>query len=111
MLELLSHGEANEDFARDVRLGEPGKRCGSCGHPGTARRKKWVSGISCTRVWKAGQPSRLILPGGGEALEFLEPVLDQDHFGDRLGLPLFQLDHEKSLPIEGQIIGAHGPTE
>ena len=42
------------------------------------------------------QPSRacvLLLAGGAEALEFLEPALDEDHFGDGRGLPLVELDH------------------
>ena len=44
---------------------------------------------------------------GHEALEFLEPVLNQDHFDDRRGLLLFELDHEKSIPVVGQIIAPH----
>ncbi len=35
-----------------------------------------------------------ILPAGrDQALEFLEPVLHEDHFGDGRWLPLFRLDH------------------
>ena len=44
---------------------------------------------------------------GDEPFEILEPVLDQYHFGDRRRLPVFELDHEKSLPVEGQVIGAY----
>ncbi len=36
---------------------------------------------------------------GGEALEFLEPVLHEDHFGDGLGLSLIQFHHQKPLTI------------
>jgi hypothetical protein len=52
--------------------------------------------------------SRLLLSGGDQALEFLNPVLDEDHFGHGLGFVLVVLDHEKSLRVEGQIIAAYG---
>ena len=42
-----------------------------------------------------------------EPLEFLEPVLDEDDFCDRRGLPVFEPDHEKSLPVEGQVPAAY----
>jgi hypothetical protein len=38
-------------------------------------------------------PDGLILPGRGEPLEFLEPVLDEDQFGHGLGLLFLQLYH------------------
>jgi hypothetical protein len=41
-------------------------------------------------------------------LEFLEPVLNEDHLGDGRGLRLFELDHEESLSIQGQIITTYG---
>ena len=50
----------------------------------------------------------LLLPGGHEALEFLEPVLDEDHLADGRGLPLLHLNHQKSLLVEGQVIVAYG---
>jgi hypothetical protein len=41
---------------------------------------------------KQGEPSAnnggSVLSGGHEALELLEPVLDEDHFGDKRGIPL-----------------------
>ena len=48
--------------------------------------RAFLEGVDC------GQP-RLLVAGGDEALEFLKPVLHQDHFGDRCGLPLFELGH------------------
>ena len=42
-----------------------------------------------------------LISAGDEALEFLEPVLDQDHLGDRRRRPLLELHHQESLPIEG----------
>ena len=51
---------------------------------------------------------RLLVTGRELLLEFLEPVLDEDHFGDRRGLSLLELDHEESLSILGQIIAAYG---
>jgi len=54
---------------------------------------------------RAGQGSApSFLSGGDEALELLEPVLDEGHFGDRRRLPVFELDHEKSLRVKGQVI-------
>jgi hypothetical protein len=42
-----------------------------------------------------------------EALEFLEPILDEDHFGHGLGLPLFHLHHHESLAVEGDVPASH----
>ena len=52
--------------------------------------------------------ARLLLSGGEEALELLGPMLDKDDFGDGGRLPLFVLNHQKSLPVEGQVIGPYG---
>jgi len=43
-----------------------------------------------------------------EALEFLEPVLDEDHFGHGLGLPLFHLHHQEPLAVGTQIPASDG---
>jgi hypothetical protein len=51
-----------------------------------------------------GQPDAvLFLRSRDEPLEFLEPVLDEDQFGHRLGLSLFELHHQESLIIHGDI--------
>jgi hypothetical protein len=54
--------------------------------------------------------SHLLLSGGDEALEFFRPVLHEDHFGDRRGRSLVELDHEETLPVSGQIIIAKDKT-
>ena len=40
-------------------------------------------------------------------LQLFKPVLHQDHFDYGRGLLLFSLDHEKPLPIEGQVPGTY----
>jgi hypothetical protein len=41
----------------------------------------------------------LLLSGGDEALEFLEPVLDENQFGDRRRLRFLKLHYQKALII------------
>ena len=45
----------------------------------------------------------LLLSGGHEALEFFEPVLDEDQFSDRLGLSFIELYHQEPLAVEGDV--------
>ena len=44
---------------------------------------------------------RLLLARGGEALEFLEPVVDNDQLRYWLGFPVFELNHQEPLAIKG----------
>src|SRR4030042_6677739 len=48
----------------------------------------------------------LLLARRHEALEFLEPVLDEDYFGDGLALTLPELRHQESLAVAGDVPGA-----
>jgi hypothetical protein len=48
----------------------------------------------------------LLPPGRREAFQLLKPVLDEDHFGDGLGLPLFKLHHQESLSVRRDVPGA-----
>lgn len=54
-----------------------------------------------------GRSASLLLSGGDKPLELLEPVLDEDHFGDGRGHPLLELHHEESLRIKGQVIASY----
>ena len=58
---------------------------------------KLASTLSCA-TGECIRP-QLLLAGGELLLEILEPVFDQDHFGDGRGFPLFVFDHEESLSI------------
>ena len=43
------------------------------------------------------------LVGRCEAAQFLKPVLDEDHFGQGLGLPFFAFHHEESLSVSRNV--------
>ena len=47
---------------------------------------------------------------GAEALELLEPVLDEDHFGDRADPPVSFPGGEKQFVIKGDVPGPVWPS-
>ena len=44
-----------------------------------------------------------VLTSGDDALKLLEPVLDEDQLGHGLGFPLFELHHQESLVVGGDV--------
>ncbi len=53
-----------------------------------------------------------LFPWRHETLEFLEPVLDNDHLRHGRRLPLLLFRHEKALRrVVGQVIATYGLTE
>ena len=52
----------------------------------------------------------LIVMAPESVASVLEPVLYEAHLSCRYGFPSFKLDHEESLPVEGQVTSAYGKT-
>src|SRR5512136_3017484 len=60
---------------------------------------RFLASATSGRPWSAS----LILSGGDEAFELLEPVLDENHLGHRRRLRFLRLQYQKALTISRQV--------
>src|SRR4030042_4599578 len=54
---------------------------------------------------------KLLPPCRDETLEFLEPILDEDHFSHRLGCPRTHMHHKESLAVRRHVKRAYRTSQ